>query len=594
MPRLRSGLVLVVIFLGLISVRCFSQSSPSQPAASEPAVPEKIAGSSQPSVPETPARSSDAHASAVPATPALSDPLGDANRLYRKGDYDAALRGYEQLLQERPKSPDAHAGIARVYLKQKKVDEAAQAIERAIAQSDSPRLHVVLGEILFRQGKITEAEKEWISVINSGRPEARAYLGLAEVRRAIAMYKSAKTMIDKAHELDSKDPEIQRFWISTLRASDRIKYYEGYLGGPNNSDPDERANLASYLAYLKERAKQHVRPCRLVSKIASTETPMVRLLLDPTHLRGYGLSVALNGTKTALMLDTGAGGILVNRRTAEKAGITKLTETKVWGIGDKGQKNAFIATADSIRIGELEFQNCPIRVMDTRSVVGEDGLIGANVFEDFLVDIDFPYEKLRLKELPKRPGQGDQPVALKNEEDDSDDSDEAAKTEDAGQGDGKEPAKAKVSGPQDRYIAPEMQSFTPVFLFGHNLLVPTKIGDAPYKLFLLDTGSISNFISPTAAREVTKVHGDPHAKVKGISGSVKNVYTANKAVLQFGHLRQENQDMLAFDTASISESNGTEVSGFLGFALLHMLDIKIDYRDALVDFDYDPKRFIHF
>lgn len=79
--------------------------------------------------------------------------------------------------------------------------------------------------------------------------------------------------------------------------------------------------------------------------------------------------------------------------------------------------------------------------------------------------------------------------------------------------------------------------------------------------------------------------------VKGISGSVKNVYSANKAVLQFGGLRQENQDMLSFDTTSISNNAGTEISGFLGFILLRFLDVKIDYRDALVDFKYDAKKF---
>jgi hypothetical protein len=147
------------------------------------------------------------------------------------------------------------------------------------------------------------------------------------------------------------------------------------------------------------------------------------------------------------------------------------------------------------------------------------------------------------------------------------------------------------SGPQDRYIAPEMQSYTPVFRFGHDLLVRTTIGKVPYKLFLIDTGSVSNFISPVAAREVTGVQGDAHTTVKGISGTMEGVYRANKAVLRFGHLRQENQDMLAFDTKPISDSVGTEISGFLGFVLLRLLDIKMDYRDALVDFQYDPKRF---
>jgi len=35
---------------------------------------------------------------------------------------------------------------------------------------------------------------------------------------------------------------------------------------------------------------------------------------------------------------------------------------------------------------------------------------------------------------------------------------------------------------------------------------------------------------------VTRIQGDSDTTVKGISGSVKNVYSASKAVLQFGRL----------------------------------------------------------
>lgn len=48
--------------------------------------------------------------------------------------------------------------------------------------------------------------------------------------------------------------------------------------------------------------------------------------------------------------------------------------------------------------------------------------------------------------------------------------------------------KATNSGPQDRYISPEMKSYTSVFRFGHFLLVPTAIGKVPGKLFMIDTG----------------------------------------------------------------------------------------------------------
>ncbi len=511
---------------------------------------------------------------------------------YRKGDFDAALAKYQEIVQQKPKSPDAYAGIVRVYLKEKRVDDAARMAEQGLAASDAARIRVAHAEVLFRQGKIAEAEKEWVNVINSGHPEARAYLGLSRVRRAVAMYKSGQTLIKKAHELDPTDPDIEERWVTTLSRSERIKYLEDSLAGENNWDAEQRFSTEHYLEYLKERAKRKDRPCRLVSKLTATETPLVRLLLDPRHLRGFGLAIELNGHKSSLMLDTGASGILVRRGIAEKAGISKITETKIGGVGDKGSKNGYVGVADSIKIGGLEFQNCPIEVMEARSVGDEDGLIGTDVFDDFLIDLDFPDEKLKLTELPKRPGETQQPLALKDEEDEPDAEAEQPSNE-AGSPDAESTPPGRPRGPQDRYIAPEMQSYSRVFLFGHDVLVPTKVGDVAYKLFLLDTGALTNSISPAAAREVTKVGADPDMQVKGLSGSVKKVFSADKAMFRFGHLRQENQDIVAFDTTSLSDNAGTEISGFLGFAMLRLLDIKIDYRDALVDFSYDAKHW-HF
>jgi hypothetical protein len=35
---------------------------------------------------------------------------------------------------------------------------------------------------------------------------------------------------------------------------------------------------------------------------------------------------------------------------------------------------------------------------------------------------------------------------------------------------------------------------------------------------------------------------------------------------------------------------GTEISGFLGYDMLRQLELKLDYRDGLVEFEYDRKR----
>jgi tetratricopeptide (TPR) repeat protein len=108
------------------------------------------------------------------------NPLGDATTLARKGDFDAAIEKFQQLLKERPNSPDAYAGLTRVYLKKKDLVRAFDTVTKGMQVSDAVTLHVALGEVYFRQGKIPEAEQEWVKAINSGHPSARAYLGVAQ------------------------------------------------------------------------------------------------------------------------------------------------------------------------------------------------------------------------------------------------------------------------------------------------------------------------------------------------------------------------------------------------------------------------------
>jgi tetratricopeptide (TPR) repeat protein len=568
-PFLRLGLLFGLSFVCFWTVAVPTGSAQSSAANQTQAAP-RLAGSLSPPT----------------AVSFLPSPLAEARTLFRKGEFDAAIEKYRQILQEKPKSPDAYAGLIRTYLKKKDVQQAYDTATQALQVADSVPVHVALGEVYFRQGKIHEAEEEWVKVVNSGRLDAHAYGGLARVRWAISMYKSGWTMIDKAHTLDPTDPEIQSLWTRKLSPAARIKFLEDSLASENNDDAETRTAMQHYLEYLRARANDPRGACHLVSKTSTTETPLLRLLQDPQHLRGYGLAVEVNGHKSRLMLDTGASGILINRNLAEKAGATRLSDTEIRGIGDKGNQEAYTTVADSLKIGDLEFQGCTVRVLEQRSVIGEDGLIGADVFSSFLVDLDFPNEKLRLKELPKRPEDTASTIHLSTEEDDSETENRAADKTAASAQD----AKRAHSGPQDRYVAPEMKSYTQIFRFGHMLLVPTSIGNVPGKLFLLDSGAFTNHITPAAAREVTKVHGDSDTTIKGLSGSVDKVYRADKAVLQFGHIRQENQDLVAFDLTHISDSIGTEVSGTLGFTLLRFLDIKIDYRDGLVDFSYDPKR----
>lgn len=136
----------------------------------------------------------------------------------------------------------------------------------------------------------------------------------------------------------------------------------------------------------------------------------------------------------------------------------------------------------------------------------------------------------------------------------------------------------------DRYVAPEMKSYEKVFRFGHDLLISTFVNNSPPKLFLIDTGAFDNTVSVATAREATKVHGDSDTKIKGLSGAVDKVYRTDELTLTFGNFRQKRNDLVAFDLTGTSDSVGTEVGGVLGFGMLWLLEIKIDYRDGLIQF----------
>jgi len=529
----------------------------------------------------------------------LQELLVQALQSYRTGKFDAALEKYQAALQQDPKSGEAYAGLARTYLKQENVQTALETAKKGVGEApDSLTAHTALGEVYFRQGKMEECEKEFLKAVNTIHPEARAYLGLARINSAFSLYAKAEKQLERAHALDPNDPDIQRWWMQTLSRSERIQSLQSYLAGATDDDEETREGMRHYLELLKERQEHPEKSCKLATKLASTEAVLEPMLIDATHLHGYGLEVKVNGQSSRLLLDTGASGLLINSKIAERAGVKQVVSDKILGIGDKGVVEGYLGYADSIKIGNLEFQNCLVEVSEKRSVIGDDGIIGADVFSHYLVTLDFPDKKLKLQELPKRADEKETAATLSTNAgyDDDEEEESAAPAERSNQKtDATAPATADRKAtprpvPHDRYIAPEMQDYSKVFRFGHDLLIPTKVGDADYKLFLIDTGSFLNYISPDAAREVTKVRSEHDTRIRGLNGSVKEVYNADKAVLQFSHYRQENQDILGFDFSGISKHTGTEVSGILGFVTLRFMVVRIDYRDGLVDFYYDKNR----
>jgi hypothetical protein len=287
------------------------------------------------------------------------------------------------------------------------------------------------------------------------------------------------------------------------------------------------------------------------------------------------LDVKFNGKTRRLEMDTGAGGITISRAAALFLGIKREDETQIGGIGDKGKVKTSITHVASIKIGGIEFTNCAVEILEKWSVLDSDGLIGGDVFDRSELTLDFPKRELRIAPLPPRPGEAKPTTTL-----------DAAGNDDE-------------ESWHDPYIAPEMSKWLRVYRSGHDLLMPTALVDTKRfkdesawkdKLFLLDSGSEDNLISPAAAREVTKVGRDDSIGIRGISGEVEKVYDAGKFTLTFAGLRLDSPSMTSIDMTSLSHDDGVEVSGLIGGPALFQVVLHIDYRDNLVWCEYTPPK----
>src|SRR5439155_5761980 len=126
--------------------------------------------------------------------------------------------------------------------------------------------------------------------------------------------------------------------------------------------------------------------------------------------------------------------------------------------------------AERLRVGDVEFRDALVGVSETDFVANQDGLIGTDVFSQFLVTLEFANLSLRLDPLPADEGAGRQPL-------------------------------------------------TRVFRFGHMLLIPARVGDSREALFLIDTGATRTLISYDLAAQVGKVNRDDRVRISGVNGA---------------------------------------------------------------------------
>ena len=498
-------------------------------------------------------------------------PLTSADRAYRARKYDEAESLFRAQIASASDSKSraiATAGLIHTLVTARKTQESLK--EASVSEAAFPKDAVVMeavGYARFRHGETNAAAIAWNAAMHADPCNARVHYDVASYLRLNGMFASEEKQLDIARQLDPKNKNVALAYKVTTSAplsmEERINRLKKRLETPGLSS-DQRSSIQRAIAVAEVAGKGS---CELVNPVPSTKIPIFAIMNGPDRIKALGVQMTLNGKKKRFEIDSGASGILISRSAAASAGLTAEAKSQNGGIGDEGPASISLAHVDDIHIGGMEFRNCMVRYFDKNDVLGDiDGLIGPDVFSQYLVTLDFASREMRLDPLPKRPG---------------DSSTELRELDTAGQS-----SDADLT-PHDRYIAPEMQDWTKVFRYGHYLLFPTHLNNGPSLLFLMDTGANRSMISPEAARTITSVSTDEDHHVKGISGEVANVMEADNVTLEFAKVRVNVQHMSSYNT--FGTAGGVAISGIIGFDALRELVLSIDYRDNLVHVVYDPK-----
>lgn len=196
----------------------------------------------------------------------------------------------------------------------------------------------------------------------------------------------------------------------------------------------------------------------------------------------------------------------------------------------------------------MTFGNYPVSVFRSAKTQDFDGLIGADVFQRFLISIDFLKMELTLDPRPKvEPVAGEEPEDAENEQ------------------------------------AP---GFYRAMRFGNHLTIFTSANRQPPKLFLIDSGASTNLIDEEVAREAAPVYSDDRAGVRGVQGKVEKSSVAQHVSLAFAGIRYDNPNLIAIHLDKLSDSVGVRVGGILGMPVLENVKLTVDYHNGTVRFEH--------
>jgi hypothetical protein len=450
-------------------------------------------------------------------------------------------------------TPAESVRTVRSLLKKGKVDEAYSLAERARDRFvKDAAVQATLGDVNYRLAEFDAAEGAYRRALDLDVNCARAHYGMGRLLEATSRWKSARVAYDRAHELDAGDFEILRAWATGRRAaSEEISGLERYWDSAAKEDSWLRERAWSRLEWRRMVGDRNT---FVVSEAQTAHRIGIVHMRAPQVCNCRGLVVSLPTGKTLrLELDSGTSGIALKPQAAKRIGLKPRSS----GCAADDPNCGKWAWIDSLRTGTLEFRECPIRIRKYPALGDADGTIGTDVFQMFLIRLDFPHDQMELSPLPSTRGAEAVAAQLPSWPD-----------EDA------------LGTPPERSAAKFLHT-------ADGLIVPVFAGDRARGYFLFEPRLGPNLLTTRFANRLRlSMHSPEHAsaRIRVPYRVFGEIFEYSGTTLRFGGVEQQNTVHYSYDGELEEQRVGVRIAGHLGVPNPADFTVTIDYRDGWIDF----------
>jgi len=144
------------------------------------------------------------------ASLAVAQEPADPIAVFKTGDYKRAIPLLQSAVAKTPKDPALCAALLSSLVYEARVDEATDAYNQYETQfPDSPEVMAARGEFAFYMGDMPEADKLFRAASKQKDETPRAAYGLYRLFYARSMYRTARLLCLRAHQLDPGDALIR-------------------------------------------------------------------------------------------------------------------------------------------------------------------------------------------------------------------------------------------------------------------------------------------------------------------------------------------------------------------------------------------------